>query len=152
MNFVSDSYSFLGFQQFNGTPKKPRLSVFCSDKQLYAMLVDDENKKCLFYASTIQRAIRADSDITTEVKFPAFEFWIHFRLILESTSNLFSYQWSGCLQEAARVVGEELVKAAANLQIHEISSYDLNGCAVRGLRGQRIRAFESTISSYGFLP
>ncbi|XP_020979587.1 uncharacterized protein LOC107643659 isoform X2 [Arachis ipaensis] len=45
-------------KKFNGTARNPRLSVFCSDKQLYAMLVDDKNKKCLFYASTLQKSIR----------------------------------------------------------------------------------------------
>ncbi|OAY80883.1 50S ribosomal protein L18, chloroplastic [Ananas comosus] len=44
-------------RKFNGTPTKPRLSVFCSNKQLYAMLVDDQNKKTLFYASTSQKSI-----------------------------------------------------------------------------------------------
>ncbi|KAG5521217.1 hypothetical protein RHGRI_033689 [Rhododendron griersonianum] len=50
--------SFQCRAEFNGTPTKPRLSVFCSDKQLYAVLVDDQNKKCLFYASTLQKSIR----------------------------------------------------------------------------------------------
>ncbi|XAR55988.1 hypothetical protein NMG60_11036258 [Bertholletia excelsa] len=45
-------------REFNGTPTNPRLSVFCSEKQLYAMLVDDQNKKCLFHGSTLQRSIR----------------------------------------------------------------------------------------------
>ncbi|PIA62714.1 hypothetical protein AQUCO_00200618v1 [Aquilegia coerulea] len=45
-------------KKFNGTAAKPRLSVFCSTKQLYAMLVDDQNKKCLFYGSTLQKSIR----------------------------------------------------------------------------------------------
>lgn len=52
--------SFSVFEQFNGTSRKPRLSVFCSDKQLYAMLVDDQNKKCLFYGCTLQKSIRGD--------------------------------------------------------------------------------------------
>ncbi|CAA3026370.1 50S ribosomal L18 [Olea europaea subsp. europaea] len=52
-------------KKFNGTPTKPRLSVFCSDKQLYAMLVDDQNKKCLFYGSTLQKSIRKDPTCTT---------------------------------------------------------------------------------------
>lgn len=47
-------------KKFNGTPTKPRLSVFCSEKQLYALLVDDQNKKCLFYASTLQKSIRGN--------------------------------------------------------------------------------------------
>ncbi|XP_028751237.1 50S ribosomal protein L18, chloroplastic-like [Neltuma alba] len=41
-------------KKFDGTPRRPRLSAFCSEKQLYAMLVDDQNKKCLFYGSTLQ--------------------------------------------------------------------------------------------------
>lgn len=52
-------------KKYNGTPKKPRLSVFCSYKQLYAMLVDDQNKKCLFYGSTLQKSIRQDPHCTT---------------------------------------------------------------------------------------
>lgn len=52
-------------RKFNGSPTKPRLSVFCSTKQLYAMLVDDQNKKTLFYASTLQKSIRGEPDCTT---------------------------------------------------------------------------------------
>ncbi|CAN4124497.1 unnamed protein product [Withania somnifera] len=52
-------------KKFNGTPEKPRLSVFCSEKQLYATLVDDLNKKCLFYGSTLQKSIRGDPPCST---------------------------------------------------------------------------------------
>ncbi|KAF6134511.1 hypothetical protein GIB67_028532 [Kingdonia uniflora] len=45
-------------RKFNGTSVRPRLSVFCSTKQLYAILVDDQNKKCLFYGSTLQKSMR----------------------------------------------------------------------------------------------
>ncbi|CAN1187827.1 50S ribosomal protein L18, chloroplastic [Linum perenne] len=51
--------------KFNGTPSKPRLSVFGSGKQLYAMLVDDQNKKTLFYGSTLQTSIRGDPPCST---------------------------------------------------------------------------------------
>ncbi|GAB4829152.1 hypothetical protein Ancab_018815 [Ancistrocladus abbreviatus] len=102
-------------KKYNGTSTKPRLSVFCSDRQLYAMLVDDQNKKCLFYGSTLQKSIRSDPVLGTV--------------------------------EAAKLVGEELVKAAINLNITEISSYDCNGFA----RGERIQAFEIAISRHGFL-
>ncbi|KAL5211059.1 hypothetical protein ABZP36_006682 [Zizania latifolia] len=47
-------------RKFNGTATKPRLSVFCSNRQLYAMLVDDHNKRILFYGSTLQKAICGD--------------------------------------------------------------------------------------------
>ncbi|KAK7274845.1 hypothetical protein RIF29_15944 [Crotalaria pallida] len=52
-------------KKFNGTAKHPRLSVFCSDKQLYAMLVDDKNKKCLFYGSTLQKLFRQNPPCST---------------------------------------------------------------------------------------
>ncbi|GAB2214431.1 hypothetical protein Droror1_Dr00018777 [Drosera rotundifolia] len=102
-------------KKYTGTPSKPRLSVFCSDRQLYAMLVDDENKKCLFYGSTLQKSIRDDPNLTTA--------------------------------EAAKLVGEELVKAAIELNINQISSYDRNGFA----RGERMEAFEIAIANHGFL-
>ncbi|CAL0318240.1 unnamed protein product [Lupinus luteus] len=52
-------------KKFNGTAKNPRLSVFCSEKQLYAMLVDDKNKKCLFYGSTLQKSFRENPPCST---------------------------------------------------------------------------------------
>ncbi|KAK6922011.1 Ribosomal protein L18 [Dillenia turbinata] len=52
-------------KKFNGSSEKPRLSVFCSNKQLYAMLVDDQKKKCLFYGSTLQASIRGNPPCTT---------------------------------------------------------------------------------------
>ncbi|XP_072992865.1 uncharacterized protein [Typha latifolia] len=52
-------------RKFNGTETKPRLSVFCSNRQLYAMLVDDQNKKTLFYASTLQKSISGDPPCST---------------------------------------------------------------------------------------
>uniref|UniRef100_A0A2N9J518 Ribosomal protein L18 n=1 Tax=Fagus sylvatica TaxID=28930 RepID=A0A2N9J518_FAGSY len=103
-------------KKFTGTPTKPRLSVFCSDKQLYAMLVDDQNKKCLFSGSTLQKSIRQNPPCTTI--------------------------------EAAKRVGEELVKACNDLNINEISSYDRNGFSC----GERMQAFEIAISHHGFLP
>uniref|UniRef100_A0ACD5WSU4 Uncharacterized protein n=1 Tax=Avena sativa TaxID=4498 RepID=A0ACD5WSU4_AVESA len=52
-------------KKFNGTSTKPRLSVFCSNRQLYAMLVDDHGKRILFYASTLQEAICGDPPCRT---------------------------------------------------------------------------------------
>ncbi|KAK4842280.1 hypothetical protein QYF36_019006 [Acer negundo] len=103
-------------KKFNGTTTKPRLSVFCTDKQLYAMLVDDQNKRCLFYGSTLQKSIRGDPPCSTI--------------------------------EAAERVGEELIKTCIDLNINEVSSYDLNGSS----RGERVQAFEVSVSRHGFLP
>ena len=65
----------LNSEQYNGTATRPRLSVFCSDKQLYAMLVDDHNKKCLFYGSTLQKSIRQNPPCTTIVSIPFYVLW-----------------------------------------------------------------------------
>lgn len=54
--------------QYNGTAAKPRLSVFCSNRQLYAMLVDDHGKRILFYGSTLQEAICGDPRCSTVVR------------------------------------------------------------------------------------
>lgn len=41
--------------------------MFCSDKQLYVTLVDDQNKKNLFYGSTLQKSVREDPTSSTVV-------------------------------------------------------------------------------------
>ncbi|MCI0382512.1 MAG: 50S ribosomal protein L18 [Chlamydiae bacterium] len=41
-----------------GTAKCPRLSVFRSNKHLSAQLIDDENQKTLFFASTLSPEIK----------------------------------------------------------------------------------------------
>ncbi|WVZ55621.1 hypothetical protein U9M48_006259 [Paspalum notatum var. saurae] len=102
-------------KKFNGTATKPRLSVFCSTRQLYAVLADDHNKKVLFYGSTLQKSICGDPPCTTV--------------------------------EAARRVGEELVRVCNELGVSEISSYDRNGFA----RGDKMMAFEDPVSQHGFL-
>ena len=127
--------------QFNGTATKPRLSVFCSNRQLYAVLADDHNKKVLFYGSTLQKSICGDPPCSTVVS----------RRLLPRLN--FAFRWAGVFklsllpQEAARRVGEELVRACEELGISEIS-YDRNGFA----RGEKMMAFEVPVSQHGFLP
>ncbi|KAL8145507.1 hypothetical protein AgCh_003605 [Apium graveolens] len=48
--------------------------------------------------------------------------------------------------EAAKRIGEELVKVCIDLNINEISSYDRNGF----VRGAMMDAFEIAISCHGF--
>ncbi|RWW08503.1 hypothetical protein GW17_00028042 [Ensete ventricosum] len=69
--------------------------------------------------------------------------------LIESFSMefLMFYQSVKVIMEAAQKVGEELIKTCKDLNIFEISSYDLNGFA----RGERMAAFEIPISQHGFL-
>jgi len=52
-------------KKFNGTAQRPRLSIFCSSKHLYALLVDDSKKKTLAFASTQQETIRGSQPCNT---------------------------------------------------------------------------------------
>lgn len=52
-------------KKFNGTAQKPRLSIFCSSKHLYAQLVDDSKKKTLAFASTAQESIHGNQPCNT---------------------------------------------------------------------------------------
>lgn len=45
-------------QKIEGTPDKPRLSVFRSNRHLYAQLIDDRTGVTLVAASTMEPAIR----------------------------------------------------------------------------------------------
>ena len=47
-------------QKINGTPEKPRLSVFRSAKHIYAQVVDDVAGTTVAHASTLSRDVRGD--------------------------------------------------------------------------------------------
>ena len=44
-------------KKISGTPEKPRISVFRSNKHIYAQLVDDVNGKTLVAASTLTKEV-----------------------------------------------------------------------------------------------
>lgn len=48
----------------NGTPEQPRLSVFRSNKQIYAQIVDDVNGVTIAAASSMNKDIVAKTGIT----------------------------------------------------------------------------------------
>ena len=50
-----------------GTAAKPRLSVFRSDKHMYAQVIDDVAGKTLASASTLSKDVRADLEKTNDV-------------------------------------------------------------------------------------
>jgi large subunit ribosomal protein L18 len=48
-----------------GTPNKPRLSVYKSNKHIYAQLIDDINEETIAAASTLKSEIRDSVDNTS---------------------------------------------------------------------------------------
>ena len=52
--------------RFSGTPSCPRLTVFKSDKHIYAQIIDDEAQKTLCSASTNDKEIKVN--ITNNVE------------------------------------------------------------------------------------
>jgi|SRR5690606_24877665 len=49
-----------------GSPERPRLSVFRSNKQIYAQLIDDNNASTLVAASSTEKEVAAESGTKTE--------------------------------------------------------------------------------------
>jgi large subunit ribosomal protein L18 len=49
-----------------GTPERPRLSVFRSAKHIYAQVIDDTKGKTLVAASSLEKAVKADSELQAE--------------------------------------------------------------------------------------
>ncbi len=43
-------------QRLRGTPDRPRLSIFRSNRHIYAQVIDDENNKVLAHAGTVGKA------------------------------------------------------------------------------------------------
>jgi large subunit ribosomal protein L18 len=46
----------------NGTAEKPRLSVFKSDKHMYAQLIDDDAQKTLAFVSTLSKEVKESTN------------------------------------------------------------------------------------------
>ena len=49
-------------KKVNGTPERPRLSVFRSAKHIYAQVVDDVSGKTLAHASTLSKDLKGTLD------------------------------------------------------------------------------------------
>ena len=89
-------------KNLSGTPEKLRLTVFKSNKYVYAQLVDDVKGHTLVSASTLETALVKDND-------------------LKSTSNI----------DAAKAVGTVLAKRAIEMGIEKIV-FDRSGYIYHG--------------------
>ena len=51
-----------------GTPERPRLSIYRSDKHIYAQVIDDLNGKTLAAASSVQEKLEAGHNVDAAKK------------------------------------------------------------------------------------
>ncbi len=54
--------------RFSGTPERPRLAVFRSNKHMYAQVIDDVAGNTLAAASTVEKDIRSALEYTDTVE------------------------------------------------------------------------------------
>lgn len=59
-------------KRFTGTPERPRLAVFRSNKHMYAQIIDDTVGNTLISASTIQKDVKAETEKTNDVEAAAY--------------------------------------------------------------------------------
>ncbi len=55
-------------KRFSGTPDRPRLAVFRSNKHIYAQLIDDEAGNTIAAASTLDKDLKGDLKNTDDVE------------------------------------------------------------------------------------
>jgi large subunit ribosomal protein L18 len=55
-------------KKVTGTPEKPRLAVFRSEKHIYAQIIDDASKKTLCSSSTIAKNLKGSIAKTWDVE------------------------------------------------------------------------------------
>ena len=53
--------------RLSGTPEKPRLSVFRSNKHMYAQVIDDEAGSTIVSASTLQSEVKDGLEKTNDI-------------------------------------------------------------------------------------
>lgn len=53
--------------RFSGTAQRPRLAVFRSNKHIYAQIIDDDARKTLVSAGTVEKEIKDSLEHTDDV-------------------------------------------------------------------------------------
>lgn len=59
-------------KKLNGTPERPRLFIFKSNKYLYAQVIDDVNHKVIASASTIEKEVSKELKSTKDTEAAKF--------------------------------------------------------------------------------
>ena len=58
--------------RFAGTAERPRLAVFRSNNHMYAQIIDDSVGNTLVAASTVEKAVKAELEHTTDTDAAAY--------------------------------------------------------------------------------
>lgn len=58
--------------RFTGTPERPRLAVFRSNKHMYAQIIDDTVGNTLVAASTLEKDVKSELQKTNDVAAAAY--------------------------------------------------------------------------------
>ena len=58
--------------RFSGTPERPRLAVFRSNKHMYAQIIDDTKGNTLVAASTVDKDVQSELKYTDTVEAAAY--------------------------------------------------------------------------------
>ena len=59
-------------KKISGTPERPRLSVYRSEKNIYAQIIDDVAGNTLVSASTLEKEIKSELNKTNDVEAAAY--------------------------------------------------------------------------------
>ncbi len=99
--------------RFSGTPERPRLAVFRSNKHMYAQIIDDTVGNTLVSASTNEKEIKSQLENTDDVAAAAFLGTVIAKRALEKNITEVVYDRGGfvyqgkikALAESAREAG-----------------------------------------------
>ncbi|RZC56160.1 hypothetical protein C5167_015027 [Papaver somniferum] len=128
-------------KKVEGTPERPRLSVFRSNKHIYAQVIDDSKMHTLASASTMQKAISEQLDFTAgpTIVYPSL-------LQLEETICYCLCQGGVFVSslEVAKKVGEIIAKSCLEKGIMKVA-FDRGGYPYHG----RIEALADAAREHG---
>ncbi len=101
--------------RISGTPARPRLAVFRSNKHMYAQIIDDTVGHTLVSASTVQKEVKAELEQTDNVEAAAYLGTVIARRALEKGITTVVFDRGGfiyqgkvqALADAAREAGLE---------------------------------------------